>query len=519
MCYNGKKHEVKVVNICKVSYNTVRENDDVIYKGFGFKHLSDATRYYVHPNNQSFKGTTRLCQPIGEAISLFSLLFASAAKGDDTVRGDFFSDGSSIFFSAELPVDWRQNNIVGADVFRCEACLDGNLISIAVYDEMGRWIDSDINDLLKHYKLLPCFCALLAHWCKLESDFNSLFLQYIDEPAADTFVNLHEDFYQVFKADGFDLEYTNLSGFDAGGMQSFRESLKVVAENKAALSLAADVRVIPFDKDAFLPEYIELIPSLPEEFQIQKVVKRLCGAVKNNDARAVLLHGPSGTGKTISCKLMCQEIGLPIMDVINCTENLDEFILGKFIPDEDRIIFKESYVTKAVRYGGAVVFEEINFAKPQYLAFLNSLLDDNGFVRLDNGEVVRRHPNFRFFATMNLGYFGTKELNQALYNRFNIIVEIAALSDEAIVKMLTARIPECKDKTDKILGVYHKLKNKIEREELDIVISPRNLENWVRLAKYEGYVAAAETTIIPIAKCDRVLENTIRGIIMLYKWT
>ena len=34
--------------------------------------------------------------------------------------------------------------------------------------------------------------------------------------------------------------------------------------------------------------------------------------------------------------------------------------------------------TKAIREGGAVVFEEINFAKPQYLAFLNSLLDDNG---------------------------------------------------------------------------------------------------------------------------------------------
>jgi midasin (ATPase involved in ribosome maturation) len=207
------------------------------------------------------------------------------------------------------------------------------------------------------------------------------------------------------------------------------------------------------------------------------------------------------------------------MDVINCTENLDEFVLGKFIPEEDRIVFKESYTAKAIRHGGAVVFEEINFAKPQYLSFLNSLLDDNGFVRLDNGEVVRRHPNFRFFATMNLGYFGTKELNQALYNRFNIVVELASLADEAIVKMLVARIPECKDKTDKILGVYHKLKKKIESEELDIVISPRNLENWVRLAKYEGYIAAAEKTIIPIAKCDRVLENTIRGILVLYKWT
>ncbi|NLK40611.1 MAG: hypothetical protein GX298_00975, partial [Planctomycetes bacterium] len=129
-----------------------------------------------------------------------------------------------------------------------------------------------------------------------------------------------------------------------------------------------------------------------------------------------------------------------------------------------------------------------------------------------------RHPHFRFFATMNLGYFGTKELNQALYNRFNAIIEIAALSDEAILRMLTTRVPACRPVVDKLLSVYHKLKKKIEAEELDVVISPRNLENWARLAQYDGYMAAAERTIIPIAKCDRMLEKTIRSILVLYKW-
>ena len=258
---------------------------------------------------------------------------------------------------------------------------------------------------------------------------------------------------------------------------------------------------------------------MSEEFVIPNKLLPVCNAIQSGDVRATLFHGPAGTGKTISCKLVCQAIGLPIMETINCTENLDEFVLGKFIPQDDKIIFKESYVTKAIREGGAVVFEEINFAKPQYLAFLNSLLDDNGFVRLDNGDVVRRHKNFRFFATMNLGYFGTKELNQALYNRFNAIIEIAALSDESIERMLVARVPECKPVVKKIIGVYHKLQKKIEAEELDVVISPRNLENWARLAKYEGYITAAEKAIIPIAKCDRVLEEAIRGILILYKWS
>ena len=508
------------MNIFKISYKVVREKSDEIYKGFGFKHHSDATQYYVHPNNQSHKGTTTLCQPIGEALSLFSLLVSSVAKGDDSVNGDYYvnDDGSQVFFRLEIPEDWRQNEVVEPDIFRYEALLDNEELTIAAYDMMGRWIDGNMEHLHPLYKLLPCFCVLLARECRTDSDYNSVLLNYTEAPAADVFVNLHEDFYQAHKFDEYEVIYADLCGFDTDGMLSFRDSFKVIAENKAASQQTKEIAITPFDNNAFHPEYMTLIPALPEEFETPKAVKSICSAVTNGDALAVLFHGPAGTGKTISCKLVCQEIGLPIMEVINCTENLDEFVLGKFLPEGEKIVFKESYVTKAIRDGGAVIFEEINFAKPQYLAFLNSLLDDNGFVRLDNNEVVRRHNNFRFFATMNLGYYGTKELNQSLYNRFNIVVEIAALSDEAIVKMLTTRVPECKGKTDKILGVYHKLKKKIESEELDIVISPRNLENWARLAKYEGYVAAAEKTIIPIAKCDRVLENTIRGIIILYKW-
>ena len=511
------------MNIFKISYKVVRKNCDEIYKGFGFKHHSDATQYYVHPNNQSFKGTTTLCQPIGEALVLFSLLCSAIERSDDSIDGDYYvsDDGNQVFFRIDVPEDWRRNGVVEPSIYRYEALVDAENITIAAYDSLGRWIDGNMEHLRPLYKLLPCFCALLARECRQNNDYGSLLLNFTESPAADTFVNLHEDFYQAHKFDEYEIAYANLSGFDHEGLLSFRENFAVIAENKAQTKkdINREIKIVAFSKDSFLPEYRSLIPSLSPELIIPKVVRGICSAVTGGDIKAVLFHGPAGTGKTISCKLVCQEIGLPIMEVINCTENLDEFVLGKFIPEEDRIVFKESYVTKAIRSGGAVVFEEINFAKPQYLAFLNSLLDDNGFVRLDNGEVVRRHPNFRFFATMNLGYFGTKELNQALYNRFNVILELAALSDEAVAKMLTARIPECGDKVDKLLGVYHKLKKRIESEELDIVISPRNLENWARLAKYEGYIIAAEKTIIPIAKCDRAMEETIRGILVLYKWS
>ena len=361
--------------------------------------------------------------------------------------------------------------------------------------------------------------VLLGREIDEDTEYRTVMENFVDGPVADVFVNLHEDFYQNHKMDEYELEYKDLSDVETRGWHSWAESYAIIRENKAAAVEKTEGPLHKFSEEVFSEEQKTLIPNLSSEFVLPENLFSVCNAVSTGDLLAVLFHGPAGTGKTISCKLVAQTVGLPIMETINCTENLDEFILGKYIPQNDKILFKESYVTKAIRDGGAVVFEEINFAKPQYLAFLNSLLDDNGFVRLDNGEVVKRNPNFRFFATMNMGYFGTKELNQALYNRFSAIIEVAALSDEAIALMLTTRVPECTPMVEKILGVYRKIKKKIEAEELDVVISPRNLENWTRLAKYDGYVKAAEKTMIPIAKCDRALEDTIRGIIMLYKWT
>ena len=150
---------------------------------------------------------------------------------------------------------------------------------------------------------------------------------------------------------------------------------------------------------------------------------------------------------------------------------------------------------------------------------MNSLLDDNGFVRLDNGETVKRNPNFRFFATMNVGYFGTRELNQALRNRFNAVIELSELSESAIIRMLVERVPDSRPYIDKMLKVYKSIKGRIKTEELDLVISPRNLENWARLARYEGYELAAEHTIIPIAQNDKDMEKAIRTLIGMYKWS
>ena len=509
------------VGLFKEAYKITRPNGKEIYKGFGFKHHSDVTQYYVHPNNQSAYGTTTLCQSIGEAVILFSMLMKGITINKSEQIGDYYfnDDKSSFFLELKIPAEMGNAGIVSKDVVAYKSYLNGNTISFGAFKKDGIFIEDELEPFTSLYKLLPCFLVLLAKEMETNPDFFSLVENFLESPTADIFVNINEDFYQNHKLEDYDINYSAKTPFEVKNFLSCSSAYIAIKENKKQTEVIREVEIKKFSENIFKKEYTELIPQLSKEFELAKELKSLCNAISSGDSRATLFHGPAGTGKTMSCKLVCQAIGLPIMDTVNCTENLDEFILGKYIPQDDKIVFIESYVTKAVRDGGAVVFEEINFAKPQYLAFLNSLLDDNGFVRLDSGEIVRRHINFRFFATMNVGYYGTRELNQALFNRFNSVIALAELSDDAIKKMLSVRVPECAPYISKMLGVYKKLKKKIEMEELEIVISPRNLENWARIARHDGYISAAEKTILPVAKNDKALETAIRGIIYLYRWT
>lgn len=255
------------------------------------------------PDNESYKDTTTLCQPIGEAIVLFASILQAIINDTDTKPfGDYWTSAKRDEFLLEMkiPDDWRKNGVLEKEIASYKAYLKGENLTVAAYDAEENLIAGNMEHLHFLYKLLPAFCVLAAREIERSSQYRAIFEKFVSFSEPDTFVNLNEDLYQAHKTDDYNLQYGEIPRIDMEKFTSFSEAY----------------------------------------------------------------------------------------ETINCTENLDEFVLGKFIPQDDKIIFKGSYVTKAIRKGGAVVFEEINFAKPQYLAFLNSLLDDNGFVRLDNGEVV-----------------------------------------------------------------------------------------------------------------------------------
>lgn len=150
------------LNVFKVAYKVVRDTSEEIYKAFGFKHLLDATQYYVHPDNQSYSGTTTLCQPIGEALVLFTAMLKACAAGRPI--GDYYvnSERGMIFLEIDVPEEYRLNGVVEPRIYKYCAALTGNQVSICAYGGDSRCVHGSMEHLRPLYKLLPVFMVLLV---------------------------------------------------------------------------------------------------------------------------------------------------------------------------------------------------------------------------------------------------------------------------------------------------------------------------------------------------------------------
>ncbi|MGN0701022.1 MAG: hypothetical protein ACI4J8_08485 [Oscillospiraceae bacterium] len=196
---------------CKAAYKVVRKDNSEIFKGFGFKHLSDATQYYVHPNNQSYNGTTTLCQPIGEALMLMNDLIDSLMNDKNAVGDILYDDAAkNVFLNIPVPAEWRANAITAAGTYR--ACIDeSSSVRVGAYSEDGRYLGSAADNFSDTFTMVPLLAVLIAQYILTNDSYNKAFLDFSETPNAESFVNLHEDFYQAYKNNEYRAEYCDLA--------------------------------------------------------------------------------------------------------------------------------------------------------------------------------------------------------------------------------------------------------------------------------------------------------------------
>ncbi|MDO4793397.1 MAG: MoxR family ATPase [Filifactor alocis] len=143
----------------------------------------------------------------------------------------------------------------------------------------------------------------------------------------------------------------------------------------------------------------------------------------------LLLSGAKATGKNVLAENLAYAFGRPMWTVSLNIDSDSSSLIGSdtFVGGEVR--FRKGSIYNCAEYGGFGIFDEINMAKNDALSVLHSALDYRRLIDVPGYEKERLHDATRFIATMNYGYAGTKELNEALVSRF-MVLEIPKMTKE-----------------------------------------------------------------------------------------
>jgi len=80
-------------------------------------------------------------------------------------------------------------------------------------------------------------------------------------------------------------------------------------------------------------------------------------------------------------------------------------------------------------------------AKNEALAVLHAVLDFRRAIDVPGYERIPLAEETRFIATMNYGYAGTRELNEALTSRF-VVIQMPTITQDNLEKLLRAQFPD-----------------------------------------------------------------------------
>ena len=76
------------------------------------------------------------------------------------------------------------------------------------------------------------------------------------------------------------------------------------------------------------------------------------------------------------------------------------------------------------------------------------------------------HPAARMIGTMNYGYAGTRELNEALVSRF-LVIDMPPLTEETLFYLMQSKFPDLKPAArDALAGLYLDLQKKAKQAEI-----------------------------------------------------
>lgn len=180
----------------------------------------------------------------------------------------------------------------------------------------------------------------------------------------------------------------------------------------------------------------------------------------------LLLCGGKATGKNVLCETLSWIFGRPAYD-ISFHVNMDSAaLIGADTFRDNEVQLRKGPVYQCAEFGGFGILDEINMAKNEAVAVLHATLDHRRRIDVPGYSRIQLHPATRFIGTMNQGYAGTRELNEALVSRF-LVIEMPSLDMQTLTFLLGRYFPDMKKNAmEQFAGLFLDLQRKAENGEI-----------------------------------------------------
>ncbi len=180
----------------------------------------------------------------------------------------------------------------------------------------------------------------------------------------------------------------------------------------------------------------------------------------------ILLVGPKATGKNVLAENLSAVFARPEWDISFYLNTDASSLIGTDTFRSGEVSFRKGPICACAEAGGFGVLDEINMAKNESLAVLHATLDYRRIIDVPGYSRIRLAPSTRFIATMNYGYAGTRELNEALASRF-MVINMPLISGENLEKLLLQQYPTLRQEyAAQLTALFEEIRRKCESSEI-----------------------------------------------------
>lgn len=180
----------------------------------------------------------------------------------------------------------------------------------------------------------------------------------------------------------------------------------------------------------------------------------------------LLLTGPKATGKNILAENLAWIFARPVYNISFHVNTDSGDLIGTDTFENNEVKLRKGSIYRCAEYGGFGILDEINMAKNDAVSVLHATLDHRRSIDVPGYDKIEMDDATRFIGTMNYGYAGTKELNEALVSRF-LVIDMPGQNEETLEYVFKTKFPTIKEEALKQwIGLFLDLQLKADNSEI-----------------------------------------------------